>query len=146
MVAPPPLIFLGGFVLGMAISFLLPVPIWPSLWIQLFGILPLVVGIWLFASANRTLARHKTPPEPTKATVELVQDGPYRYGRNPFYLSFALIYVGASFLFNSLPALTILIPLLVLIDRGQILREEAYLERKFGDEYSHYKAKVRRWI
>ncbi len=37
-------------------------------------------------------------------------------------------------------------PLLLVMHFGVIAREERYLERKFGDEYLRYKAKVRRWI
>ena len=144
--APPPLTFLGGFILGTVINFLFPLPISGSIWIQLFGAVPLVLGIWLLASANITFRRHKTPPEPWKPSVELVQDGPYRFTRNPIYASFAAIYLGASFFFNSSFALTMLIPVLVLFDRNQIPREEHYLEEKFGEEYIRYKAKVRRWI
>ena len=144
--APPPLVFLGGFILGEAIDFFLRIPIWPSTWIQLLGILPLVIGIGLFASAIRTFAVHKTPADPREPTTELVQDGPYGSTRNPIYLSFTLIYLGSSLIFNSLTTLVILVPVLILIDRRQILREEEYLERKFGEEYRRYKAKVRRWI
>ena len=145
-VAPPPLVFLGGFIFGAVINFFFPIPIWHSIWIQVFGVLPLVLGIWLLVSANMTLRRHKTPPEPWKPSVELVQDGPYRFTRNPIYLSFAVIYLGASFIFNSAFALIMLIPVSVLIDRTQIPREEHYLKEKFGEEYNRYKAKVRRWI
>ena len=132
--------------MGVVINFFLPTPIWPGIWTQLFGTAPLVLGIWLFASGIGTLRRHKTPPEPWKPSVELVQDGPYRFTRNPIYVSFAAIYLGVSFIFNSSLALIMLIPVLVLFDRKQIPREERYLEEKFGEEYNRYKAKVRRWI
>lgn len=145
-VAPPPLVFLGGFILGMVINFFLPIPILRDISIQLFGVVPLVLGIWLLASANITLRRRKTPPEPWKPSVELVQDGPYRLTRNPIYLSFAIIYVGASFIFNSAFALIMLIPVMIIFERGQIPREEHYLKERFGEEYDRYKAKVRRWV
>jgi protein-S-isoprenylcysteine O-methyltransferase Ste14 len=34
----------------------------------------------------------------------------------------------------------------LVIRYGVITREEAYLERKFGDVYRHYRARVRRWL
>ena len=83
---------------------------------------------------------------PWEPSVELVQDGPYRFSRNPIYLSFAMMYLGASFIFNSVILLVVLALVLVLFDRTQIPREERYLQEKFGEEYSRYRAKVRRWV
>lgn len=145
-VAPPPLVFLGGFILGVVINFFSPVPIWRGIWIELVGVIPLGLGVWLLASANTAFKHHGTPPEPWKPSVELVQDGPYGLTRNPIYLSFALIYLGMSFFLNSILALVILVPTLALVDRGQIQREERYLEEKFGEEYDRYRNRVRRWI
>jgi protein-S-isoprenylcysteine O-methyltransferase Ste14 len=34
----------------------------------------------------------------------------------------------------------------LVIRYGVIAREEAYLERKFGDVYLGYKSRVRRWL
>jgi protein-S-isoprenylcysteine O-methyltransferase Ste14 len=49
-------------------------------------------------------------------------------------------------LINALWILVLVVPLLVVIQRGVIAREEAYLERKFGEDYLRYKARVRRWV
>jgi protein-S-isoprenylcysteine O-methyltransferase Ste14 len=76
----------------------------------------------------------------------LVTDGPFRYTRNPAYLSMAMIYAGISSLANALWAMLLLPATLLVIQRGVIEREERYLERKFGDEYLRYKAGVRRWV
>lgn len=38
------------------------------------------------------------------------------------------------------------VPLLATLRWGVIARQEAYLERKFGDEYRAYRARVRRWV
>jgi protein-S-isoprenylcysteine O-methyltransferase Ste14 len=43
-------------------------------------------------------------------------------------------------------ALALLPSLLALVQAGVILREERYLERRFGDEYRRYRASVRRWL
>jgi protein-S-isoprenylcysteine O-methyltransferase Ste14 len=47
---------------------------------------------------------------------------------------------------NALWAILLLPAVLLVIQRGVIEREERYLERRFGEEYLRYKARVRRWI
>ena len=47
---------------------------------------------------------------------------------------------------NALWVLLLIVPVMVLMQLGVIAREERYLERKFGDEYLRYKARVRRWL
>ncbi len=143
---PCALTFLGGLIVGQAINFYLPLPLWPSIWIQLIGIAPLLLGTWLLASARIAFRCHKTPMSPMMPSVELVQDGPYRFTRNPQYLAFALIYLSAALLLNSACVLIVLPLILVLFDRAQIPREERYLQERFGDVYTQYRANVRRWI
>jgi len=38
------------------------------------------------------------------------------------------------------------LPLVVVLQRGVVEREEWYLERKFGEKYMGYRNRVRRWI
>ena len=40
----------------------------------------------------------------------------------------------------------LLLPLALTMRIGVVAREEAYLERLFGDAYRDYKARVRRWV
>ena len=62
------------------------------------------------------------------------------------YLGFGLWTLGIAFLLNSVWML-LAVPIgLLLTDRFVIVKEEKYLERKFGDEYLSYKSRVRRWI
>ena len=87
-----------------------------------------------------------TPANPYKPVSNVVTEGPFRYTRNPAYLSMAMIYTGIAALANALWAMLLLPGALLVIQRGVIEREERYLERKFGEEYLRYKARVRRWI
>jgi protein-S-isoprenylcysteine O-methyltransferase Ste14 len=87
-----------------------------------------------------------TPANPYKPVSRMVTDGPFRYTRNPAYLSMTRVYTGIASLTNALWAILLLPVALLVIQRGVIEREERYLERKFGEEYLRYKAQVRRWI
>jgi protein-S-isoprenylcysteine O-methyltransferase Ste14 len=78
--------------------------------------------------------------------TNLVKSGPFRYTRNPGYLSLALIYAGISILRNSLWAILLLPAVLVIIQHEVIGREERYLERTLGEEYLQYRTRVRRWV
>src|ERR1700730_5244051 len=72
--------------------------------------------------------------------------GVFRKSRNPVYLGMLLLCAGVAFLANSLWILVLVLPLAIILQKGVIEPEESYLEKKFGDKYLRYKAKVRRWI
>jgi protein-S-isoprenylcysteine O-methyltransferase Ste14 len=76
----------------------------------------------------------------------LITSGPYRFSRNPLYLGGnVFIFFGAALLLGSPAALVIIALHVPLVDRF-IRREEAQLERSFGDEWRRYKRRVRRWL
>lgn len=146
VVAPPPLIFAGGLVLGFALEALLPgteiadALRWP------LGVALAVAGGVLSASFIGAFRRAGTPVEPWEPTTAIVTSGPYRFTRNPGYLGMALAFAGIAILADALWPLVLLVPTLVVIDRGVIAREERYLDATFGAEYAAYRERVRRWI
>jgi len=81
-----------------------------------------------------------------KPVSRVVQDGPFRYSRNPGYLALTMIYAGIAVLRSALWAVVLLPLVLYVIEREMIEREERWLERSFGEEYRAYKARVRRWV
>jgi protein-S-isoprenylcysteine O-methyltransferase Ste14 len=79
-------------------------------------------------------------------TTTIVETGPYRFTRNPIYLGMFVGLAGLAIAFDSLWLLGTLLVFAFAIRYGVVAREEAYLERKFGDAYRHYRARVRRWL
>ena len=146
VVAPPPLIYLGPLVLGFLLNRRFPVPFLPRGMRRVLGWPLLGGGVLLMNWFFWALRSAGTPTNPYKPVSSLVTDGPFRYTRNPGYLSMLMIYAGISSLANALWAILFLPAALVVIRRGVIEREERYLESKFGEEYLRYKARVRRWI
>jgi protein-S-isoprenylcysteine O-methyltransferase Ste14 len=146
VVAPPPLIYLAGLIVGFGLEALLPGASVPGVVRWVGGGVLVVAGATLLASFNTAFSRKGTAAEPWKPTTAIVTGGPYRFTRNPAYLAMALLYIGIALLAGALWVLVPLPVVLVVIDRGVIAREERYLERKFGREYTDYKAGVRRWI
>ena len=94
----------------------------------------------------RTIRKTDVPIRTDKPVPRLTTEGPFRYSRNPSYLALALIYAGIASLRNSLWAMLLLPPVVMVMQREVIGREERYLERTFGEEYLTYKGKVRRWV
>jgi protein-S-isoprenylcysteine O-methyltransferase Ste14 len=94
----------------------------------------------------RTMRRAGTNVLPNKPSLAIVTDGPFRFTRNPLYLTNAIFYVGLTFIFNTVWPLLLLVPMLFVVDWGIIRREERYLEAKFGGDYLAYKVRVRRWL
>jgi protein-S-isoprenylcysteine O-methyltransferase Ste14 len=146
VIAPPPLIYLGGLAFGFALEALLPSPSLPDALAWSVGGVLAVAGLALARSFFLALRRAGTPVDPYSATTTIVTTGPYRLSRNPGYLGMALGFAGIAVLFGAVWPLLALVPTLILVDRGVIAREERYLEDKFGEQYRRYKAQTRRWI
>ena len=143
---PPPLIYLLALLLGLLLNRRLNVPFLSRGGSRVLG-WPLVGGaITLAAWFARTLNAADTTLRTDKPVSNLVQDGPFRYSRNPGYLSLTMLYAGIAILRNALWAILLLPLVLYVIQREVIEREERYLERTFGEEYLAYKRRVRRWV
>ena len=103
-------------------------------------------GFFMIAMGTRSFAAAGTNVPPTLPTTALVVGGIYRRTRNPLCLGLTLVYLGLGGAAGSLWAIGLVVPLLWVINVGVVKREERYQERKFGDAYRAYKARVRRWI
>ena len=88
----------------------------------------------------------KTNIQPHKPASNLLQGGLYRFSRNPIYLAGLLLQLGIALLMNNLWVVLLVPVSKVVFDRFIIAREEAYLERAFGEVYQDYKRGVRRWL
>jgi len=146
VIAPPPVIFFGIEALGLLIQWLFPIHFLPEAIINWVGWLLLVLGAALGFWAIAAFRRAHTSVDPYEPSTAVVSDGPYRFTRNPIYVSFVIVYLGIASLFNALWPLVLLPVAIIVIDRFVIVREERYLAGKFGEAYTRYKASVRRWL
>ncbi len=145
IIAPPPLLFAGPWLVGFLLDQLVPLPRLP-LALRLVG-LPLTgAGVALAGWFFVTMRRAGTPVDPREAPTALVQSGPFRLTRNPAYVGLTLTYLGLTLLAGGRWALVLLPGVLVAVDRGVIQREERYLEKQFGANYREYRRRVRRWL
>jgi protein-S-isoprenylcysteine O-methyltransferase Ste14 len=148
VIAPPPLLYAGALVLGLALDFLLfrlPTGIPSSVRYALAALFG-VAAVVLIGGALAGFRRAGTSPEPWRPSTAVVSDGVYAYTRNPMYLAMALFHAAVAIAADSVIALVLLAPLLIAVHYGVVRREERYLEAKFGEPYRRYKKSVRRWI
>jgi protein-S-isoprenylcysteine O-methyltransferase Ste14 len=152
VVGRPIRFFPAALLLGFVLDHLLPLPFAiPRIrlvhWISaiIAGAL-ILIGIALFAAGARNFSRAATPLPTNQPARVLVTTGIYGWTRNPVYLGFFLMYVGIGIAVHSPWILALTLPIAVAIRYGVVAREEAYLERRFGDAYRDYKARVPRWV
>ena len=143
----------------------IPPPIWGMLMLLLaygadsiFGFavifrstpLALVVGICgllLSGWGERIFAAEKTEILPASPTnTKLVTRGPFRYTRNPMYLGLVMMALGFALYFGTLPFYIVPVLLFLLCNFSFVPFEEAKMLRQFGDQYTDYLRRVRRWV
>jgi protein-S-isoprenylcysteine O-methyltransferase Ste14 len=141
----PPIVFLGAILLGVALNQARSLPFVPST-LRLLGPFLTLCAVLLFLFSLRKFRAAGTSVRGSVRTTAIVRTGPYRFSRNPIYLSFILLVIGLSLWLNNLWLLVTLIPAVGFIAMVVIPREERFLERNFQEQYSSYKAAVRRWL
>jgi protein-S-isoprenylcysteine O-methyltransferase Ste14 len=149
VIARPPILFLTALLLGAGLDRLLPVvfsvPLSGSARWTIGGCL-ILAGAGLAAAGIRDFSRAATPVPTNQPTRALVTSGAHAWSRNPIYLGMFVLYAGIGMAARSPWGLILTLPLAATIRYGVVAREEAYLERRFGDAYRDYKARVRRWL
>jgi protein-S-isoprenylcysteine O-methyltransferase Ste14 len=143
---PPPLLYVSAFAIGLLVQHLYPVSLLPNEVFAVPAIVCVMVSVALMAWCVRTFRLAKTSLIPVKPTTALVTDGPFRFSRNPIYLGLTLLYLGIALWLNAFWVVVMVLPLLLMIQSYVIIREEGYLERRFGKKYLQYKGRVRRWL
>ncbi|MEA2982608.1 MAG: hypothetical protein QOF91_1209 [Alphaproteobacteria bacterium] len=148
VVAPGPWIAFGALALGLVFDRLqLPRVInhVPSPIRNLTALLLISLGLWYIYRANITFWRERTPFQPWRPTLAIAARDIYGRTRNPMYQGFLVIVLGIAVLFRIDGAVLMLLPATLLIHYGVVLREERYLDRKFGEDYRTYAAGVPRY-
>jgi protein-S-isoprenylcysteine O-methyltransferase Ste14 len=143
------LLFLAALLLGLAADILLPLRfalLQPGLVHWIVAGAMILIGLALFAAGIGNFFRAATPVPTNEPTRALVTTGIHGWTRNPIYLGMFLIYGGIAAAARSPWILILALPLAITIRYGVVAREEAYLERRFGNAYREYKARVRRWL
>jgi protein-S-isoprenylcysteine O-methyltransferase Ste14 len=141
----PPIVFLFAILLGIVLNRVWPLPFRPSI-LWWFG--PLFTGcaVVLFLLSFREFRAAGTSVRGCERTTAIVRTGPYRFSRNPIYVSFVLLVLGLSVWLNDLWLLVTLVPAVGIIRTVVIPREERFLEHNFHEQYASYKGTVRRWL
>ena len=131
-----------GWLLGKLWPVHLPLPAWTR-WIEwpLFVIAP-CIAIW----AMVTFRRHKTVVDPRGRVTAIVTAGPFRFTRNPMYVSLVLLYIAGTLAIGNTWTALLLVPVFLALHYGVIVPEERYLQATFGEQYTAYQRRVRRWI
>ncbi len=124
----------------------LPIPLLPEGIASIGGPAIVVVAFVLAIWAARTMRAGGASIPTNEPTDAIVSAGPYGFSRNPIYLAMVMLLVGIGVWANSLWLIGMAVVDAILLSWGVISREEAYLRRKFGAEYSAYTERIRRWL
>ena len=117
----------------------------PMPW-NLFGTVPVLLGIGINLLADKALHKAKTTVKPFQESTTLITDGVYGFSRHPMYLGFVMILIGVAALLGALVPWMIVLIYTVQLESVYIQVEERMLSEKFGASWMDYKRKVRRWI
>ncbi len=147
--ARPPFLYLACLVLGFALDRLLPLQLaFPEAtfvrWAA--GGSLILVGLAIMAAGINNFSRAATPVPSNQPVRALVTTGIHGWSRNPIYVGMLFLYAGIGIAASSPWVLVLALPLVIILRYRVIAREETYLERRFGDDYRSYKARVRRWL
>jgi protein-S-isoprenylcysteine O-methyltransferase Ste14 len=103
------------------------------------------IAIWSAARGITEFRRMNTPVDPRRPVATRVTSGIFGSSRNPLYQCQGLLPLALAVGFASDWTTLLIVPWAVAMHVGVVLREERYLEAKFGDDYRRYKDRVPRY-
>ena len=142
----PPLIWVLFLAAGWGLNFAWPLPFLPAGWLYPLTLTLLAVAAALVVWGIISFRRHGTAIESDRPSTAIVETGPYRFTRNPMLLALAINLLAVAAWSDNLWLVILLAAWFPAMHYGVIAREERRLEASFGEDYTGYKARVRRWI
>jgi protein-S-isoprenylcysteine O-methyltransferase Ste14 len=143
---PPPVYYVAGLGLGMLLDSLVPFPLGGRPASAVAGAVLTVAGLALSGAGAAAVVKHRTTIVPHHPVATLVTNGAYRFSRNPMYTGLGIAYPGAALLLGSWWPVALWPLVMLAVDRLAIRPEERYLRQRFGQAYTDYSARVRRWL
>ena len=110
------------------------------------GILFIILGLTIARKINSNFSKVDTEIHTFKKPRKLLTNGLFRYSRNPIYVGFILILIGLNILLGSVTSFLVVLVFIFVTNYWYIRIEEKNMQEQFGQEYTNYKKKVRRWI
>jgi len=109
------------------------------LWQRIAGLLFQIAAAILFNWARKaTLSNRFTAAFDTDEPKFLFKDGPYRFVRHPFYVSYVLFWFGSSLAVNSLILWLLFIVLITIYVIAALLEEKKFQKSPFAGDYAVY--------
>ncbi len=142
----PPMVALLFIVIAYFLGRFVPLPFVAPAALQYFGLLLTFIGFLLGMAAFLEFRKARTTLDPHGSTKQIVTAGIYRFSRNPIYLGFLLMVIGLPLNSGLLWGVVVAPLYMILMTRLVIEPEEAYLEKKFKEQYKGYRSRVRRWL
>jgi protein-S-isoprenylcysteine O-methyltransferase Ste14 len=143
---PPPLLYALAVVGGYLLNRQWPLAIGAGGVLNVLALTFALAGLALAVSSIGNFRRSRTSIVPIRPATALVIAGPYRFTRNPMYVSLAAMTIAAGLLVNSWWVMLLLVVVLLIVRVFVIGPEERYLRRRFGADYVAYMHHVRRWL
>ena len=142
----PPVLALMFIVIAYFLGRFLSVPFVVPMLLQNIGLAMTFVGFLLGVGALVEFRKALTTLDPHGSVNHLVASGIYRFTRNPIYLGFLLMVIGLPLNSGSYWGIVMAPFYMMAMTRLVIEHEEAYLEKKFKNQYTDYRSRVRRWL
>ena len=109
------------------------------------GIVLCLIGLLLLLWSLISFGRSFRIGIDTEQPGQLVTSGIFAYSRNPIYVAFAIVLFGQFLIFPNWILLAYLVAAIWLFHR-QVLREEDFLKKNYGEEFTAYCQRVRRYL
>ncbi len=144
----PPLVYGLAIILALVAdaSIELPLPRLQSSYLWTLGAALTLIAAWLDLWAMKTLLEDRTSLVQHRRAAHLMTRGPFRYTRNPIYLGYTLVTIGAGLLTGNPWLLVAACGAAVATHYGVIRHEELHLLSRFGCEFEFYCRQTRRWL
>jgi len=142
----PPIVALFYLLIAYLLGWLVQIPFEAPGPLRIVGFALACIGFLFGVGAFVEFSRARTTVDPHGSVTQVVTTGIYRFTRNPIYMGFLLIIIGLPLNSGFYWGILLAPFFIVTMNRLVIEKEEAYLEKKFGETYTGYKSRVRRWL